>query len=86
MAPPKKYHTEQERREARRERYRKYYRVNREAISGRRKKAYKSKQAAITAGQKVTSASSFREALEPGVTTPAPSLRGRGTRGRERRE
>jgi hypothetical protein len=56
LAPPKKYHTDEERREARRERSRNYYEANREAISGRRKKAYKNKRAAIKAGQKVTSA------------------------------
>ena len=83
---PKKYHTEEERREGARQRNRKYYNAHRETIRARQAEANKTKQAAMKAGQKVTSLSSFREALEPGVTTPAPSLRGRGTRGPERRE
>jgi hypothetical protein len=86
MPVPKKYHTDEERREGARQSQRKYFKANREAIYARRAKRAKRKQAAIKAGQKVTSASSVREAVEPGVTTPAPSLRGRGTRGRERRE
>ena len=56
LAPPKKYHTDEERREARLEGYRKYYKANREAITGRRKKAYKRKRAAIKAAQEETSA------------------------------
>ena len=52
----KKHHTDEERREARLEGYRKYYKANREAITGRRKRAYKRKRAAIKAGQKEPSA------------------------------
>ncbi len=44
----------EERREARLEGYRKYYKANREAITGRRKKAYKTKRAVINAAQKET--------------------------------
>jgi hypothetical protein len=54
LAPPKKYHTDEERREARLEGYRKYYKANREAITGRRKKAYKTKRAALKAAQEET--------------------------------
>ena len=53
---PKKYHTEEERREAARQKNRKYYNANRKAISARRAKAFKRKRAAIGAGQKGTSA------------------------------
>jgi hypothetical protein len=52
----KKYHTEEERREAIRQSYRKYYNANREAINARRAVINKRKRAAIKAGQKVTSA------------------------------
>ena len=47
---PKKYHTEEERREGARERNRKYYNTHRKAISARRAKAHKRKRAAIKAG------------------------------------
>jgi hypothetical protein len=51
---PRKYATEEERREAARQRNRKYYNAHREAISARR--AFERKRAAIEVGQKVTSA------------------------------
>ena len=51
---PRKYATEEERREAARQRNRKYYNANRMAIRARR--AFKRKRAAIEVGQKVTSA------------------------------
>ena len=54
MGRPRKYATEEERREAARQRNRKYYNAHREAISARR--AFKRKRAAIEVGQKVTSA------------------------------
>ena len=54
MPRPKKYHTEEERREGIRQSQRKYYNTHREAISARRAKAYKSKRAAIKAGLKET--------------------------------
>ena len=56
MPRPKRYHTEEERREGARQRNRKYYNAHREALSVRRAKAYKRKRAAIKAGQKETSA------------------------------
>jgi hypothetical protein len=51
---PKKYPTEKERREARRQSQRKYYNTHREAINKRRAKAYKRTRAAIKAGLKET--------------------------------
>ena len=54
MGRPKKYHTEEELREARCQKSRKYYNTHREAIYARRAKAHKRKRAAIKAGQKVT--------------------------------
>ena len=56
MPRPKKYHTEEELREARCQKSRKYYNTHREAIFARRAKADRRKRAAIKAGQKVTSA------------------------------
>ena len=53
---PKKYRTEEKRREARRQSQRKYYNTHREAIFARRAKANKGKRAVMGAGQKVTSA------------------------------
>jgi uncharacterized membrane-anchored protein len=47
---PKKYHTEEERREAARQRNRKYYNAHREALSVRRAETHKTKRAAIKAG------------------------------------
>ena len=52
MPKPKKYPTEEERREAVRQSQRKYYNASREAISAKRAKAYKRKRAATKAGQK----------------------------------
>jgi hypothetical protein len=52
---PKKYHTQEERREAARQRNRKHYYAHREAVRARQA-AYKTKQAAIKAAQKETSA------------------------------
>ncbi len=54
MGRPRKYATEGERREAARQRNRKYYNANRKAISVRRVKAFKRKRAAMKAGQKET--------------------------------
>ena len=54
MGRPRKYATEEERREARCQRNRKYYNANREAINGRRVQAFKKKRPAIGAGQKET--------------------------------
>ena len=56
MGRPKKYHTEEELREARCQKSRKYYNTHREAIFARRAKRAKRKQAAIKVGQKETSA------------------------------
>ena len=52
MPRPKKYHTEEERREAACQSQRKYYNANRKAIYARQAKRFKSKRAAIKAGQK----------------------------------
>jgi len=52
MGRPKKYRTEQDRREARRQSQRKYVEANREAINARQVE----RRAAIKAGQKGTSA------------------------------
>jgi hypothetical protein len=49
---PRKYATEEERREAIRQSQRKYYNAHRKAISVKRAKAYKRKRAAMKAGQK----------------------------------
>jgi hypothetical protein len=51
---PKKYHTEEERREAARQSQHKYYNTHRKAIYARQAKRSKSKRAAIKAGQKET--------------------------------
>jgi hypothetical protein len=51
---PKKYYTEEERREAIRQSYCKYYNTHSEAINARRAKRSKSEQAAVKAGQKET--------------------------------
>jgi hypothetical protein len=51
---PKKYHTEEERRQAVRESQRKYYYAHREAINARRAKRSKSKRAAMKVEQKET--------------------------------
>jgi hypothetical protein len=50
---PKKYLTEEERREGARRRNRKYYNAHREALSVRRAETHKTKQAAIKAARKV---------------------------------
>ena len=52
MPRPKKYHTEEERREAVRESHRKYREANREAVKVRLAKRDRSKREAIKAGQK----------------------------------
>jgi len=49
---PKKYATEEERRQAARQTYRKYYYAHREAISARRAKRYMTKRAAMKAVRK----------------------------------
>ena len=54
MPRPKKYQTDQERREARRQSQRKYYSSHREAISARQAKRDRSKRPAIEVGQKET--------------------------------
>jgi hypothetical protein len=51
---PKKYHTEEERREAARQSQRKYLEANRAAINARRAKRDRKRRAAIKAGQNVT--------------------------------
>jgi hypothetical protein len=51
---PKKYLTEEERREAARQRNRKYYNAHREALSVRRAEAHKTKRAAMKAMRKNT--------------------------------
>ena len=51
---PKKYHTEEERREAVRQSQRKYYYAHREAINARHTERDRKKRAAINAGQKET--------------------------------
>jgi hypothetical protein len=51
---PEKYHTEEERREAARQTYRKYYNTHREAIRARRAKRYKTKRAAMKAVRRET--------------------------------
>jgi hypothetical protein len=51
---PKKYHTEEARREAIRHNQRKYYNANRETLNARHTERDKKKRAAIKAGQKVT--------------------------------
>jgi len=54
VSRPRKYHTQEERREAVRQSQRKYYNANREAISAKRAKAYKRKRAAMKVAQKET--------------------------------
>jgi hypothetical protein len=54
LGRPRKYASEEERREARRQRHRKYYIAHREAISARRAERYKRKRAAVKTGQKET--------------------------------
>ena len=56
MPMPKKYHTEEERREAARQSHRKYVEANREAIRARHTERARKKRAAIKAKQKETSA------------------------------
>ena len=56
MGRPKKYHTEEELRDARCQKSRKYYNTHREAIFARRAKATKRKRAAMKAVRKETSA------------------------------
>jgi hypothetical protein len=55
VAAPK-YATDEERREARRQRYRKHYLAHREAIKARQMERDRKKRAATEVGQKVTSA------------------------------
>jgi len=61
---PKKYHTEEERREGARQSHRKYFTANREAIYARRAKRAKREQAAVEAVQKGPSAPSPQGELE----------------------
>jgi hypothetical protein len=51
---PKKYHTEEERREAIRQSQRKYVEANREAINARQVERARKRRAAMKAGQKQT--------------------------------
>lgn len=51
---PKKYHTQEERREARRQSSRKHYLAHREAITARQVERARKRRAAIKAGQKET--------------------------------
>ena len=54
MPMPKKYHTEEERREAARQSQRKYVEANREAIRARQAERDRKRRAAIKAGHKET--------------------------------
>jgi hypothetical protein len=54
MGRPKKYHTEEELREASRQASLKYYNTHRDAINARRAKATKRKRAAMKAVRKET--------------------------------
>ena len=54
MRRPRKYATEEERREAVRQTYRKYYYAHREAINARRAQRYKTKRAAMKAVRRET--------------------------------
>jgi len=56
VARPRKYRTEEERREARRQRNRKHYLAHREAIRARQAERARKRRAAMKAGQKGTSA------------------------------
>jgi hypothetical protein len=51
---PRKYATDEERREARRQSYRKHYLAHREAITARQVARARKRRAAIKAGQKET--------------------------------
>jgi hypothetical protein len=51
---PKKYHTEEARREGLRQSQRKYYNTHRKAINARRAKRSRMRREAIKAGQKAT--------------------------------
>ncbi len=66
MGRPKKYHTEEELREARCQKSRKYYNTHREAIFARRAKATKRKRAAMKTVRKVTSAGEDPRAASSG--------------------
>ena len=63
MGRPKKYRTEEERREARRQSYRKHYLAHREAITARQVERERKRRAAMK--EKQTSAGTRR--------TPAPT-------------
>ena len=54
MPRPKKYHTEEERREAARQSQRKYVEANREAIRARQAERNRKRREAMKAGQKGT--------------------------------
>jgi hypothetical protein len=56
VSRPRKYHTQEERREARRQSYRKHYLAHREAITARQVERDRKKRAAMNmkAGQKET--------------------------------
>ena len=75
MGRPKKYHTDEERREAARQRYRKYYNANREALNARRTERDRKKRVAMKAGQKETRRRELRASLG-NVKNPAPSSSG----------
>ena len=54
MPRPKKYHTEEERREGARQRQRKYYKAHRETINAQQTERDRKKRAAMKAVQKET--------------------------------
>jgi hypothetical protein len=54
VARPRKYHTPEERREARRQSYRKHYLAHRVAITARQVEHDRKRRAAMKAGQKET--------------------------------
>ena len=56
MPTPKKYHTDEERREAARESQRKYVEANREAINARQAERARKRRAAMKAVRKETEA------------------------------
>ena len=54
MPRPKKYHTEEERREAARQRNRKYFNANRETLNARHTERDRKRREAMKAAQKET--------------------------------
>ena len=73
VARPKKYRTEKERREARRQSQRKYFEANREAIRARQaERRDRQRRAAMKAVRKATQTSPFERYLRPNMKAPAP--------------